>query len=148
MLQSSPSSSLNSGPVSALVLNLLRTKKWFPRWGSENVPVKRRMWEAITNKAPSFEDVLMIRVMTALWCDMIEVTMPCIDCSCSGVHRGEWGDTGWLWVYVIRLALAIGPTVIFSEMADYAMMVDGGQTIKRILAALAVKYFVMTDCGE
>jgi site-specific DNA-cytosine methylase len=101
------------------------------------------MWEAITNKVPSFEDVLMVRVMTALWCDMIEVTMPCIDYSCSGVHRGEWGDTGWLWVYAIRLALAIGPTVIFSEMADYAMMVDGGQTITRILAALAVKYFVM-----
>ena len=69
--------------------------------------------------------------------------MPCIDYSSSGHHKGEWGDTGWLWVYAIRLAMAIGPTVIFSEMADHAMLVNGGETIKRILAALRVSYHVV-----
>ena len=37
-----------------------------------------------------------------------------------GIPSGEHRDPGWLWVYAIRLALVIGPTVIFSEMADYA----------------------------
>ena len=74
---------------------------------------------------------------------MIEVTMPCIDYSSSGMHRGEAGDTGWLWPYAIRLAIAIGPTIIFSEMADYALRLDGGRTVKRIVAALQVSYAVV-----
>ena len=113
-----------------------------PRWGAENVDVKRQMWGAVT-AALSFADVLLIKVVVALRCHMIEVTMPCIDYSSSGHHKGEWGDTGWLWAYAIRLAMAIGPTVSFSEMADHAMLVNGGETIKRILAALRVSYHVV-----
>jgi hypothetical protein len=133
--------SLGSGGCIGLQ-GVLRTRRWMPRWGAENVAVKRQMWGAVT-AALSFADVLLIKVVLALWCHMIEATMPCIDYSSSGHHKGEWGDTGWLWVYAIRLAMAIGPTVIFSEMADHAMLVNGGETIKRILAALRVNYHVV-----
>jgi site-specific DNA-cytosine methylase len=124
------------------LMGVLRSKLWRPRWAAEAVAVKNAMWTAITN-TPAFMDVVMIRVTQALWCHMIEVTMPCIDYSSSGMHRGEAGDTGWLWPYAIRLAIAIGPTIIFSEMADYALRLDGGRTVKRIVAALQVSYAVV-----
>ena len=44
----------------------------------------------------------------------------------------------------ITLAMmAIGPQAIFSEMADYAMRVNGDETVKWILAALRVRYHVV-----
>ena len=124
------------------LMGVLRSKLWLPRWAAEASVVKNAMWTAVTH-TPAFLNVLTIRATVALWCHMIEVTMPCIDYSCSGLHKGEAGDTGWLWPYAIRLAIALAPTVIFSEMADYAQRVDGGRTVKRILAALRVSYAVV-----
>ena len=134
--------SMGSGACIGLQ-GVLQTRQWMPRWGAESVPpVKRQTWEAATT-APSFADVLFIRVMVALWCHMIEVTMPCVDYIIWGVTKENGVTPVWLWVYAIRLAMAIGPQVIFSEMADYAMRVNGGETVKRILAALRVRYHVV-----
>lgn len=132
--------SLGSGGCIGL-MGVLRTAIWRPRWGAEAVSVKADMWEGLTD-TPCFSDVLLLPVCVLLWCHMIEVTMPCIDYSSSGHKRGEFGDTGWLWLYAIRFAIAMAPTIIFSEMADNAVNVMGGATFRRIVAALRVSYDV------
>ena len=124
------------------LMGVLRSGLWKPRWAAEVILCKNQMWRSDTQTL-AFFNVLLIKLSAALWCNMIEVTMPCIDYSLSGPKKGEYGQTGWLWLYAIRLAIAIAPDVIFSEMADNALQVDGGRIVKRIIAALRVSYNVV-----
>ena len=73
---------------------------------------------------------------------MVQVTMPCIDYSSSGHHKGVYGPTGFLWIYAMRLAIAIRPWVIFSEMSDFAPKVNGGAEVRRIQHMLKTDYVV------
>ena len=68
--------------------------------------------------------------------------MPCIDFSSSGNRRGAAGSTGWLWLAAVQLAVKMAPLVIFSEMADNAVRVNGGSEYRQVLAVLQDKYLV------
>ena len=79
------------------LMGVPRSELWRPRCAAEALSVKNAMWTAITH-TPAFMDVLMIRVTRALRCHMIEVAMPCIDYSSSGLHKEEAGGTPSDWL--------------------------------------------------
>ena len=122
-------------------MGTLRTGHWMPRWASETVPYKQAMWEHLTC-TPCYGCVTTLNATELEWVAMITITMPCIDYSSSGNKRGAKGDTGWLWLAAVKFAVQMSPYIIFSEMADNVIRVNGGTEYRQVLSILSTNYTV------
>ena len=120
-----------------------KTKKSKPKWSAEVNPIQQEMWNVLT-VVMCLGNFFELDPAFLPWVYLLTITLPCTDFSTGGSQRGDQGDTGWMYLAVMRQVLAMPklPEVVEIETADGIMTTNNGRELREATALLETKYVV------
>jgi len=111
------------------------------KWSSEIDQAQARMYEELTG-GECLGDTFGRKVEKAERVHYMKSGQPCINWSRSGNGEGEDGETGWMFVEQTRVILKKRPQAFRLEISDFAMNIDDGAGVKKVVAALESRYVI------
>ena len=108
-----------------------------------NGNTQQRMWEDLTG-APCLGNTFTSTEKYNAVDDPDYLTsgQPCPNYSLSGNRKGEDGETGWMFVQQTKIIIKKQPKIFRLEISDYAIEVNGGSEVNKVIAHLNTKYHV------
>ena len=109
-----------------------------PKWSAEIDPMQQRMWHALS-QTMCLGNFFELDPAELPWIFLLIITLPYADFSTAGKQRGGHGETGWMYVEVIRRVLGMTelPTMIEIETADGILNTNGGAELREARQLLA-----------
>ena len=83
------------GAIGTFTTRLLK-----PSWCAEINPLQQKMWDEFTQTA-CLGDFFELDPRMLPWVFLLVITLPCTNFSTAGKGRGDFGDTGWMFVEAV-----------------------------------------------